>query len=301
MCYLSLKKLCLGFVSLALSVGVARGQLVLVNAVEGYKDESFLEVAGITVDRDGRQLMVADAGAKRIYVFSTAGDPLRVMPLAEDIEAVDIELGTVEDQLFILDARGYLVVLNYEGEELRREGPLAEALGEGVPRALALGRQGEIFLLGAEGQVALRRKGQAEFARWYQTEDITPRDLAVDSFGRLLFIGDGLRSSALYDLDGRYLFSPADRLSGVGRIAQAGGVCVDAEGRIWIGDVERHVLNVFDQEGNYLFEVETASLRGGSVVRISKIIADRQQRFYIMDMNLQKVFIYEDTGGYPGD
>ncbi len=296
--YVSVRKLFAVLVAVLVSCGPIWAQLTLVNTLEGYKDESFLELAGITVDRDGRQLMVADAGANKVYVFSTAGDPLRVITLADDLEVVDIKLGPVEDQLFILDVKRYLVVLDSEGKELRREGPLDDLLGEGAPRALALGRDGEIFLIGGDGSVAMRKKNRAMFECWHQLEDIRPRDLAVDSFGRLLFIGDGMRNTALHDLDGRYLFSPADRLSGAGRIAQPGGVCVDAEGRIWIGDVERQTLNVYDQEGNYLFEIETASLSGGGVVRIAKIVADAQQRLYVMDEGSHRVFIYEYNGRY---
>lgn len=232
-------------------------------------DGSFARVAGIAHDSESGEILVADAGKGRIYVFDTGGEPRGILGDASEIPAASAIVAGRGGSLFVLEEKtGRIFVIDRTAGETACPFSLT-GTGEGgefKARAMAGSSHGTLVFAGADerslvlcdfgGQVLAHEKARGRLSRLVS--------ITMDTRGRILVAVQSSIPFHLYDRSGKFLrnIEVRDISRGV-PYADPGGAAFDSRGRIWASFPVENSIRVFDETGAVVSEIESAEIPGG--------------------------------------
>lgn len=201
---------------------------------------------GLDVARDGL-IYVAERGNHRVSVWHQNGDPNRTIGTPGDAPGQlrapeDVAVDADRDRLYVADTGNRRVTVFH-----RRTGALVATWAEvGLPRGIAVGADGRVYVADAEGQrIHVFDADGNPVASWGEAggdpgELDTPLGLAVAADGLLYIADSGNQRVQWWDMQGGFVGQlDLSNAGGPGGVPQDVGV--DAAGDLFVA-VERGVL-----------------------------------------------------------
>jgi DNA-binding beta-propeller fold protein YncE len=192
------------------------------------------------------------------------------------------------NELYVADAGlGEVMVFDSLGSPVFRFGaksgildPIDVAVKDGLIYLTQGGRPHiEVFNFKGEPKARIMPDGLA----------FEPGRIALDSSGKLYVVNKKLTNCAVFDLDGRFLFSIGERLKSIS------GVAVSDDRVYLITPFDPHAIMVYDKNGKFLFGFEGLQERGGSMGLPGSAAVDKVGRLWVIDA-LVGVVVFDPNG-----
>lgn len=121
-----------------------------------------------------------------------------------------------------------------------------------------------------------------------------PRDITVDSEGRLYVVDGGNFRVQVFSPEGKFIRQVGSLGRMYGQFARPKGVAVDAEGNLYVSDAAHGNFQIFDTEGALLMFVGSRSEAAGPAVYMlpAGIDVDEDGRVYMIDQYFRKVDVF---------
>lgn len=130
-----------------------------------------------------------------------------------------------------------------------------------------------------------------------------PTDVAVTPSGEF-YISDGYGNSRVikFSKEGKFLKQWGKRGTGEGEFNLPHAICLDAKGRVYVGDRENKRIQVFDAEGKFLAQwKESGSPYGLFLFKDRMFVADAVNNWVqVLDMEGKPLGRWGQTGSAPG-
>jgi DNA-binding beta-propeller fold protein YncE len=271
---------------------------------------------GLAFDRERGDLVVANTGAHRIEIFSSRtgrllgrfvhrvrgadgswadGLPRSVAVLPSGIIAVTDILSPLVD---LVDRRG------------RSVGTVALPFSApGPPAALCVSDSGELFVAGPPGDDRVYRlsAAMAITATWGvsgrepgQLRSITAI-ASVPGGGVVVACAQTQLAVQLFTGGGEFQTGFGRHDIGHGNASLVSGVAVTPDGRIWVADELRQIVQVFDSSGGYLGLFGGVGFAAGDLNYPSALASDGRNRLAVAEREIGRVqLLITDGGGGEG-
>lgn len=268
---------------------------------------------GVAVDTTGGLIVIADTGNHRIRIFDLDG-----YPISSFTHWVDGPRGKQRGEpkalavdrhgfLYVLDTMAtYVDVMDLLGNPVRRIDPASFSPGgidstatigpekvgaDMIPVALALDPE-DLPVLAVGGQRS-RIVGLDEHNRVRWTLDGSEgggepfgsiTSLFVDGEGRI-FVADGTGVPTIrgFSSDGRGFLGFGAHETGNENFSFPSSVATTADGRIWVLDTLRQVVQVYSRSGAFLGKVGGMGQEAGSFFFPSALATNGKTRLYVVD------------------
>ncbi|NIS81889.1 MAG: tetratricopeptide repeat protein [Anaerolineales bacterium] len=143
--------------------------------------------------------------------------------------------------------------------------------------------------------------GETAFAFW------GPRDVAVDSDGRVFVTDTGNKRIVVFDGDGKHLqtISPFGG-SGVGQMDEPVGLALAKDGRVFVADTWNMRVQIFSREGKFLDQWPVSGWYGKSLTNKPYIALDDEGTVFVTDPEGFRIMAFSESGellycfGSPG-
>jgi len=255
----------------------------------GAEPGQFNRPRGVAVGPDG-EVYVVDSDNARIQVFSPDGAFLRQWGSYCDMEA---GTGCLDP-----DGNGPLALGDGQFKEPWGIAVDADAIGGANRvyvtdtwnhRVQAFERDGSfVAKWGQFGQVPSASGGEGLF--------YGPRDLVVDSQGRLFISDTGNKRIMVFDRSGTYLAQWGGGGLTAGSFEEPVGLALDSDGNLYVADTWNRRIQVFGPGYNYIREWPVEGWFGTNVTNKPYMDVDSQGRVYATDPEGYRVYVFDDQG-----
>jgi len=123
----------------------------------------------------------------------------------------------------------------------------------------------------------------------------SPRDIAIDSFGRIIVSDFSNHKVKVFDSAGAFVFE-FDGSNSPEPFVQPFGVAVDDSDNIYVADRGNNKVKVFNSAGGFLFEVNPAGPNSLSLPQ--GVTVDEFGRIIVADTDNDKVKVFNSAGGF---
>lgn len=124
-----------------------------------------------------------------------------------------------------------------------------------------------------------------------------PTGMAVDNaLKRLCVVNGKTHNIAVFDLDGKYLFSIGKRGERDGEFNYPSDVAIDSKGNIVVADSMNARVQVFDHDGKFIRKFGQRGDRAGDFQIIKGIAVSRNDDIYVVDGRADKVLVFNKDG-----
>lgn len=242
--------------------------------------------SGVFFDKTAKEVYVINSGRSRIVIYGPDFFPRISLGAGRGVDA-PYGVHVDEDGLLYIcqgrrqDKPARLTILNaafFPVKEIEFKG--FEGADRFIPRRVALGHGGEIYVAGINSRGVLVLDKEGNFLRrltpldtvWSTEEETSPGSEAVpeprrgkspvlilevctDSSGRIYLLSEETSKVYVYDREENFLFSFGKKGGSSGKLSRPRGLAVDDErDRIYVVDYMRQTILVYDLTGRYLFE-----------------------------------------------
>ena len=280
-------------------VQVFRSAVLVYRQTEG---EGFRKPAGVFVERETGEILVADMDRNLVTLFSRDGVPLFSFgyngEVKQPIRAVADKLGRI---IVLSGVPKKVRVFSYRGEPLGDfPFPGFEGAEQAVPTALTIDDAGHMYIADAtsgqilvydpEWRLRLRFGGHSQGPGGLRS--VTA--ITVDAAGRIL-VADAQHTPAIqvFDAGGTYLRGWGEHTAGPMGVSLPSGIAVDTTGRILVADTIRQTITVFGPEGEFLFRFGGLGTGPGSLGYPGGLDADHAGRLYVTEAGNARLQIFE--------
>lgn len=304
--------LCLATAILAPSSLHAADLAVPERVISGYENGTRFRVPkGVALDPARGELVVANTGEHRIEIFSLSGRSLERF-----VHQVQLPDGSTAPGLphavAVLPTGRIAVTDNLVStvDIVDRRGRTVFALSipssaKGSPQALAVTPQGGLLVAGPPGDDRVYRYDSSFhlIATWGVRGE-QPGQL--NAISGLAFLADGRIGVAcvqtklavqLFSADGVYQTGFGVHDIGHGNFSVPSGIASTSDGRIWVSDEVRQVIQVFDHEGTFIGMLGGFGIAAGDLNYPSALVGDGRNRLAVAERELGRVQILIANGG----
>ncbi len=123
-----------------------------------------------------------------------------------------------------------------------------------------------------------------------------PRDLVVDSQGRLFVSDTGNKRIVVFDRDGTYLAQWGGGGLAAGSFEEPVGLALDSDGDLYVADTWNRRVQFFGPGYNYIREWPVEGWLGTNVTNKPYIDVDSQGRAYVTDPEGYRVCVFDNQG-----
>ncbi len=282
--------------------GILRVEFLYSIETAGGRSDKLREPMDIFVDRKSGELYVADAGARRIFVYDANGSFLQGIRV-DGKEGSPMMVATDgEGRIYVgYNNSARIGLLTYKGEPLQMlDLPgIVDVLENRVrPVSLAGAPDGRVYALkSAGGVVEIDPDGEhhREISISGEGAPNVIYGMAVDPEGRFLF-GD-MRPYSVVAYDPKrpsfLRFGSAGIL--YGQIARPVGVAADGSGHIFATSLVRNKVLCYDREGNFVEEFGGIGKEYGRFYMPGKVVSDGVDRIFVLEGALKRVQVFRVT------
>jgi len=263
--------------------------------VWGYgEDTSFNQPRGIAFDPSDGAIYVANTGEHRIEVFSAAG-----RPITRFVHRVTLPDGVVVDgdpAALAFSRSGHLLVADnralYVDVLDRRGRPVARLpVPAGHPAAIAVARDGSIYVgtTAEESKVHRFRADYAPAGSWGEQGAGAGRLRSITALAEL---ADGNIAVAcartdvgiqVFTPEGSYVRGFATHELETGNVSLPSGLLGTEDGRIWVVDEIRQLIQVYDRDGVFIEATGGKGIAPGMFMAPSSLAADGKGLIAVTD------------------
>jgi DNA-binding beta-propeller fold protein YncE len=244
--------------------------------------------SAVFFDKTTEETYVVNSGASRIIVYGSDFFPCVSLGAGRSVYAP--YGGTVDSdgRLYVCQGRSQdkpacVTILNaafFPIKEIRLEG--FEGADNFIPRRVALGHDGRIYLAGINSHGVLVLDKDGNYLRWLTPldriwtgmeeseagpdtvtkpgrgkEPVLILEVCTDSEGRIYLLSEETSKIYVYDRDENFLFAFGKKGGYTGKMSRPRGLAVDeGRNRIYVVDYLRHTILVYDLTGRHLFEFD---------------------------------------------
>jgi DNA-binding beta-propeller fold protein YncE len=244
--------------------------LVEMYTLTGFPGEgNFVRISDVAYDVENGEVLVADEGRKRIYLFRSDGTAYKILGISPEIPAPSKIAPGRGGKLFITESStGRVFALDrVTGEEITGlVVPGEEDAGDAAARGIATNQAGQLYLVGKDEQKFILFDNTGTFVIDLGSEGRLKRFIAmdIDDRGRLLVATKNMTPIHLFDDSGKFLRDVSIRDFSTARMfSDIGGIAFDQLARIWASFPLDDVIRVFDETGSLLAEVKGEEIPGG--------------------------------------
>lgn len=269
--------------------------------------EGFRKPAGVFVERETGEVLVADNGSNLVTLLSRDGAPLHSFGYNGEV---------IQPRKAVMDKRGRILVLagvarkvkvfSYRGEALGDFGfPGFEGAAQALPTALTVDDAGKLYVADASsGRILVydedwrlvmsfggRGEGPGAFS------SVTAISVAPSG---AIYVADAQHKPAIqiFDAQGKFVRGWGEHSGGPQNVSLPSGIGVDAAGRVFVLDTIRQTIAVFSPEGQYLMRFGGLGTAPGSLAFPSDLAVDATGRLYVTEGANNRLQVFEpDASG----
>lgn len=124
-----------------------------------------------------------------------------------------------------------------------------------------------------------------------------PVGMAVDdALGRLYVVNGRNHNIAVFDLEGKYLFSIGQRGDGDGEFNFPTDLDVDSKGNIVVADSMNARVQILDKEGKFIRKFGQRGDRPEDFKIIKGIAVSREDNIYVVDSATERILVFNNEG-----
>ena len=242
---------------------------------------SVKEPWGVAVNKSG-EVIVAEAGAKRVSIFSATGDKLRTLNTQgtavggmKCLRGVEVDS---EDNILVADAGNHrLLKFSRGGDLIAAVGSEGDGPGQfNWPNGVCVNSvDGKVYMYVADygahcvhilnsdltfsSKFGSQGNGDGQF--------ISPYDIASDSTGCVYVTDYYNHRVQVFTSDGGYLRQFGKKGSGRGELSGSASICVDSDDLVYVGESGNSRVSVFTSKGEFLKSFESRGSGPGQFSR----------------------------------
>lgn len=274
--------------------------------VSGYEDGArFRTPHGVALDAVREELVVANTGDHRIEIFSLRGRPLgrfvhlATLPDGSTVPGLPHAVAVLPTgRIAVTDNLAYVVdVVDRRGRSvatLSLPSPV-----KGSPQALAVTPDGGLLVAGPPGDDRVYRFDAAlrQTAVWGASGTEPGKLHAITALTEL---PDGRIAVAcaqtklgvqIFSKDGVYQTGFGIHDIGHGNFSLPSGIAATSDGRIWVSDELRQVINIFDGNGTYIAMLGGVGVAAGDLNYPCALAGDGRDRLAVAEREFGRVQI----------
>ncbi len=266
--------------------------------------------AGVFVDRETGEVVVADTGNNLVTLLSAEGVPLYSLgyngEVPQPTQAVVDKRGRF---LVLAGVPRKVKVLDYQGE-LRGDFnfPGFQGAAQVVPTAITIDASGNTYVADStSGRILVYDQEDRLVLSFGKRGDgpgafSSVTGIAVDPSGTI-YVADAQHKPAIqvFDPQGQYLRGWGEHNAGPQNFSLPSAVGLDSTGRVLVVDTIRQVVSVFTPEGNFLFRFGGLGAGPGALAYPAGLGIDSAGRLYVSESVNARVQVFElaDAGAAP--
>ncbi len=294
-----------------------------VSNVPGSDNSHFNQPSGVFVD--GTRILVADSNNHRVQIFNRSTRAyLRTLGTG-GAGSGNNQFNTPTD--VAVDSSGNIFVADYgknsRVQQFNSSYNYVRTLGTtGVPyltnnylynrpKGLAVGPDGSIYMLEANGQRLLKMNpnglplwsvGEAGIWGSDNGHFSFPSDVTVDASGKVYVADNSNNRIQIFSSSGGYL-ATLGGTAGTGNYQFKGalGVAVDSAGNIYVADRSNHRVQVYNSSRVYVATLGVTGVWGSDNNHFNNpgnVAVDSAGRIYVVDQNNYRVQVFNSGRGY---
>jgi len=266
----------------------------------------FSQPQGVAIDPVDGAVYVSNTGQHRIEVFSASG-----RPLTQFVHRVTGDDGIVVDgspRSLAFDRSGRLLVVDAAARyvdvlDVRARGVARLRVPEGHPTAVAVAKDGGIFV-GTGGAASKVFRFRADYTADGGWGDPGTAPGALREVVALGVLDDSTIAVAcprtdlaiqVFTRDGRFVRGFGTHDVGDGNFSMPCGMVVTPDGRLWVLDEIRQVLQVFGGQGDFLTKSNGTGTALGEFVHPSSLAFDERGLLAVADREAGRVQVFAVT------
>lgn len=268
--------------------------------------ELFKKPAGVFVDNETGEILVADSGNNLVTLLTKDGVP--IYSIGYNGEVPQPAKAVVDKQRRILVLAGSprkVKVFSHRGEPLGEfDFPGFDGAAQVIPTALtadtsgklyiADSTSGQILVYDAEGRLALAFGKRGSGAGTFKTVVA----ITVDSAGTM-YVADAQQKPAIqvFDAQGNYLRGWGEHSGGPQNVSLPAGIGLAPSGHVLVLDTIRQVISIFTPDGKYLSRFGGLGVTPGTMAFPADLAVDAAGRLYVADASNTRLQIFEPANG----
>jgi len=255
----------------------------------GTEAGQFNRPRGIAVGPDG-EVYVVDSDNARVQVFSPDGTFLRQWG---SYCAMDTGSGCLD-----ADGSGPLALGDGQFNEPWGITVDGDANGGAIRVYVADTWNHRIQVFDGDGAFVVKwgTLGQLPSASGGEELFYGPRDLVVDSQGRLFVSDTGNKRIVVFEPDGTYVAQWGGGGLIAGSFEEPVGLALDSDGDLYVADTWNRRVQLFGPGYNYIREWPVEGWFGTNVTNKPYIDVDSQGRVYVTDPEAYRVYVFDNQG-----
>ena len=266
----------------------------------GGRAEKLREPLDIFFDKAKKELYIADAAHRAIFVYDNNGMFL---------QKIDVNGKDGSPRLVAVDGKGRIHVghltssrislLDYRGEHidvLELPGVADSTANRVQPASMAAGKEGEIYVLkNVGGMVRLDPDDKRHEEHGLSGDGPFPNvifGMTIDNTGRFLFTDMRPYSVVAFDQQKKEFKRFGSPGVLYGQLDRPVGVAADDAGHIFVVSSVTNKVSCYDREGNFIEEFGGLGEAYGSFYMPGKIVSDGKDRIFVLENTLKRVQVF---------
>lgn len=267
--------------------------------------EGFQKLAGVFVERERGEILVADSASNLVTLLNRDGVPLHSFGYNGEVP---------QPTKAVVDGGGRILVLagvprkvkvfSYRGDPLGDfDFPGFEGAARAVPTALTVDGVGNLYIADStSGRILVYDPGGRLAVSFGERGEgpggfTSVTAIAVDPSGTI-YVADARHEPAiqLFDARGVYVRGWGEHSGGPQNVSLPSGIAVGPSGRVFVADTIRQTIAVFTSEGRYLFRFGGLGTRPGNLGFPSDLAVDGAGRLYVAETSNARLQVFEPAG-----
>ncbi len=281
-------------------VGARKGLLKkMLDALLGEKVDSMIKPYGVTVDSEGR-LIVVDTPFRRIHIFDIRNQKYKFINDIDSTRLVSPIAAAVDsqDNIYVTDSvAGKVFVYNKGGGYLFNfdagKRPTGIAINKEIERLYVVDTGSHnVRILDLNGKEIKRFGSRGSGGGQFNF----PVDIFLDRRGDV-YVTDTMNFKIqIFDKNGRFLTRFGRQGDGTGDFGRPKGVAVDGDGNIYVADAIFDTVQIFNREGRFLLNFGALGSVRGAFWMPAGVFIDSGDRIYVADSYNKRIQIFEYMG-----
>ena len=258
--------------------------------IEKFYQERLNTPIGVFVDKERKELYVADSGRNEVLIFDLKGSPIFKFGAAQGV-ANPFDLVVRNGLIYLVqEGKAYIEVFNYRGEAVRRVAP-----PEGItfaPGRMAIDENGSLYVVNKARTTCMVFDSQDRFVGTIGTGITSLAGVAVSKDRVYLITPFGGRAVHVYDKEGNFIMAFEGLQEQGGTLGLPTAAKVDKNGLLWLVDSLKGII-IYEPNGKEVTRFVEYGKEKGQVVFPVDIDFDKGNMVYISEKGAKRVSVFK--------